>query len=123
MNWLVLISLRKLSRYKESISKVRGLKEKLIAHNDSVKELGRGVQREMSARFAGVSKMIERLDITQKRAGASVPLSSYTMGTSKSPRGKGNQRLHVSSLCNPHLEINWFSGLIFSGKELMIRQP
>lgn len=76
------------TRYKESISKVRGLKEKLIAHNDSVKELGRGVQREVSARFAGVSKMIERLDITQKRAGASVPLSSYTMGTSKSPRGK-----------------------------------
>ncbi|KAK4405696.1 E3 ubiquitin-protein ligase RHF1A [Sesamum angolense] len=71
-------------RYKESISKsTRGLKEKLIARNDSVKELSRGVQREMSAGIAGISRMIERLDIiTQKRAGVSIPLSSCTLETS-----------------------------------------
>ncbi|KAL0457251.1 UNVERIFIED_CONTAM: E3 ubiquitin-protein ligase RHF1A [Sesamum latifolium] len=71
-------------RYKESISKsTRGLKEKLIARNDSVKELSRGVQREMSAGIAGISRMIERLDIiTQKRAGVSIPVSSCTLETS-----------------------------------------
>ncbi|KAK4425708.1 E3 ubiquitin-protein ligase RHF1A [Sesamum alatum] len=71
-------------RYKESISKsTRGLKEKLIARNDSVKELSRGVQREMSAGIAGISRMIERLDIiTQKRAGVSIPVSSCTLQTS-----------------------------------------
>ncbi|KAI3469535.1 hypothetical protein Pfo_026198 [Paulownia fortunei] len=73
-------------RYKESISKgTRSLKEKLIARNDSVKELSRGVQREMSAGIAGIARMIERLDITPKRAGVSVPLSSCTTGTSNSP--------------------------------------
>ncbi|KAG8370140.1 hypothetical protein BUALT_Bualt14G0086400 [Buddleja alternifolia] len=56
------------TRYKESISKsTRGLKEKLLARNDSVKELGKGVQREMNAGIAGIARMIERLDITQKR--------------------------------------------------------
>ncbi|XP_011090769.1 E3 ubiquitin-protein ligase RHF1A isoform X1 [Sesamum indicum] len=71
-------------RYKESISKsTRGLKEKLIARNDSVKELSRGMQREMSAGIAGISRMIDRLDIiTQKRAGVSIPVSSCTLETS-----------------------------------------
>ncbi|OMP09080.1 E3 ubiquitin-protein ligase RHF1A [Corchorus olitorius] len=64
------------ARYKESIFKgTRGLKEKLLARNNSVKELSKGVQREMSAGIAGVAKMIERLDIATKRPGASVPVS------------------------------------------------
>lgn len=57
------------NRYKESISKsTRGLKEKLLARNSSVKELSKGVHREMSAGIAGVARMIERLDLAPKRA-------------------------------------------------------
>ncbi|OIW13977.1 hypothetical protein TanjilG_09328 [Lupinus angustifolius] len=56
------------ARYKESISKsTRGLKEKLLAQNASVKELSKGVQREMNAGIASVTRMIERLDLTSKR--------------------------------------------------------
>ncbi|XP_028091093.1 E3 ubiquitin-protein ligase RHF1A-like [Camellia sinensis] len=44
------------ARYKESISKsTRGFKEKLLAHNISVRELGRGVQRERNAGIAGAA--------------------------------------------------------------------
>ncbi|KAI8006951.1 E3 ubiquitin-protein ligase RHF1A [Camellia lanceoleosa] len=65
------------ARYKESISKsTRGFKEKLLAHNISVKGLGRGVQREMNAGIAGAARMIECLDLPSKRTGISVPLSS-----------------------------------------------
>ncbi|KAJ7980096.1 putative E3 ubiquitin-protein ligase RHF2A [Quillaja saponaria] len=72
------------ARYKESISKsTRGLKEKLLARNNSVKELSRGVQREMNAGIAGVARMIERLDLSSKRCGAS-PVPSCTGGTSRS---------------------------------------
>ncbi|KAL5163593.1 E3 ubiquitin-protein ligase RHF1A [Glycine soja] len=57
------------ARCKESISKnTRGLKEKLIARNASVKELSKGVQREMNAGIAGVARMVERLDLTSKRS-------------------------------------------------------
>ncbi|KAE8717597.1 P-loop containing nucleoside triphosphate hydrolases superfamily protein isoform 1 [Hibiscus syriacus] len=64
------------ARYKESISKgTKGLKEKLLSRNNSVKELSKGVQREMSA---GVAKMIERLDISSKRPEASKPASGGT---------------------------------------------
>ncbi|KAI3711913.1 hypothetical protein L1987_70462 [Smallanthus sonchifolius] len=49
------------ARYKESISKsTQGLKAKLLAKNSSVKELSRGVQREMSAGIAGVARIFER---------------------------------------------------------------
>ncbi|KAL8515291.1 hypothetical protein ACS0TY_014128 [Phlomoides rotata] len=64
-------------RYKESISKsTHSLKEKLIARNGSVKELSRGVQREMSAGIAGIARMI-----AQKRGGVSVPSSNGTTVT------------------------------------------
>lgn len=77
------------ARYKDSISKgTRGFKEKLLARNTTVKEFGREVQREMSAGIAGVSRMIERLDLTSKRTGAAEPLSACTMGTSNFP-GRG----------------------------------
>lgn len=39
-----------------------------MARNDSVKELSRGVQREMSAGIAGIARLIAR-----KRAGLCVP--------------------------------------------------
>ncbi|TMW90520.1 hypothetical protein EJD97_015590, partial [Solanum chilense] len=76
------------ARYKDSISKgTRGFKEKLLARNTTVKEFGREVQREMSAGIAGVSRMIERLDLTSKRTGATEP-SACSMGTSNFP-GRG----------------------------------
>ncbi|TXG71983.1 hypothetical protein EZV62_000562 [Acer yangbiense] len=85
-------------RYKESFSKsTRGLKEKLVARNNSVKELSREVQREMSAGIAGVAKMIERLDLASKRSGASVPGSGCTGGTSSIFfKGKGVQETTVN---------------------------
>lgn len=68
------------SRYKETFSKsTQGFKEKLLARNTTVKELGKEVQREMSAGIAGVARMIERLDLSSKRATASGPLSSNTV--------------------------------------------
>ncbi|KAJ4847295.1 hypothetical protein Tsubulata_038595 [Turnera subulata] len=71
------------ARYKESFSKgTRGIKEKLLARNTSVKELSKGVQREMSAGLAGVARMIERLDLTPKRNDAAGPDSSPTTGAS-----------------------------------------
>lgn len=79
------------ARYKESISKgTRGLKEKLLSRNNSVKELSKGVQREMTAGIAGVARMIERLDLTSKRTGSTVPVSGSTGGSSNfSFKGKG----------------------------------
>ncbi|KAI3715441.1 hypothetical protein L6452_22423 [Arctium lappa] len=57
------------ARYKESISKsTQGLKEKLLAKNSPVKELSRGVQREMSA---GIARIFVRLDPTSKRSAPS----------------------------------------------------
>ncbi|KAK9060560.1 hypothetical protein SSX86_021264 [Deinandra increscens subsp. villosa] len=56
------------ARYKESISKsTQGLKAKLLANDSPVKELSRGVQREMSAGIAGVTRIFGRLDPTLKR--------------------------------------------------------
>lgn len=72
------------SRYKESISKSKqGLKEKLLARNNSVKELSKGVQREMNAGIAGVTRMMERFDIASKRFGGST-----TSGFNFSFKGK-----------------------------------
>ncbi|KAI4317772.1 hypothetical protein L6164_025615 [Bauhinia variegata] len=78
------------ARYKESITKsTRGLKEKLLARNASVKELSKGVQREMNAGIAGVARMIERLDLTSKRASNSPLIPSFPGGTSSFPlKGK-----------------------------------
>ncbi|KNA09570.1 hypothetical protein SOVF_152360 isoform A, partial [Spinacia oleracea] len=54
--------------YKDSISKgTQGFREKLLARNSSVKELSKGVQREMTSSIAGVARMIERLDLKSKR--------------------------------------------------------
>lgn len=61
-----------------------------MARNNSVKELSKGVQREMSAGIAGVARMIERIDLTSKKAGAPVPVSSCDGGSSNlSIKGKG----------------------------------
>ncbi|KAL1198201.1 E3 ubiquitin-protein ligase RHF1A [Cardamine amara subsp. amara] len=77
------------AKYKESISKSKqGLKEKLLARNNSVKELSKGVQREMNAGLAGVARMVERLELASKRFGASAHkpiLSLTTMGTKPNP--------------------------------------
>jgi len=69
--------LKSCNRYKESISKgTRGLKEKLLAHNVSVKELSKGVQREMNAGIAGVARMIERLDLSKRSSSPIIPIHS-----------------------------------------------
>lgn len=68
------------------------MKEKLLARNNSVKELSQGVQREMSAGIAGVARMIERFDLSSKRAGVSPPDSSHNgVGSisNLSTKGKG----------------------------------
>ena len=71
------------NRYKESISKgTRGFKEKLLARNNSVKELSKGVQREMTEGIAGVAQMIERLDLTSKRTGSSAHVSNCAVSHS-----------------------------------------
>lgn len=44
---------------------------KLIARNSSLKELSKGVQREMNAGIAGVTRMIGRLDLVARRNSAS----------------------------------------------------
>lgn len=76
-------------RYKESISKgTRSLKERILARN-SVKELGKGVHREMSAGFA---RLIERLDLNSKQSGTSASVPSSDNATIKSPiKGKGRE--------------------------------
>lgn len=69
----MLTHLKSSNRYKESISKgTRGLKEKLLARNVTVKELSKGVQREMNAGIAGVSRMIERLELASKRSNSPI---------------------------------------------------
>ncbi|KAJ6321778.1 hypothetical protein OIU77_011788 [Salix suchowensis] len=96
------------ARYKESLSKgTRGMKEKLLARNNSVKELSKEVQREMSAGIAGVARMIERLDLTSKRTGPSMPNSDFTGGiTNFSWKGKGvEQNIIAQALTKKSEEI------------------
>ncbi|KAL5982554.1 hypothetical protein ACLOJK_016627 [Asimina triloba] len=78
------------SRYKESISRsTRGLKEKLLSRNGSVKELSKEVQREVTAGIAGVARMMERLDPSSKRSSS---ISGGNEGTSESsPSSPGNR--------------------------------
>jgi E3 ubiquitin-protein ligase RHF len=84
----MLTCLKSCNRYKESISKsTRGLKEKLLARNVTVKELSKGVQREMNAGIAGVSRMIERLDLASKRSNSPlIPIRNE--GTSSFSEGR-----------------------------------
>ncbi|CAJ1962438.1 unnamed protein product [Sphenostylis stenocarpa] len=80
-----IIYLKSCNRYKESISKgTRGLKEKLLGHNVSVKELSKGVQREMNAGIAGVARIIERLDLSKRSSSPIIPVHSE--GTSAFPK-------------------------------------
>lgn len=95
------------TRYKESITKsTRGIKEKLLARNNSVKELSKEVQREVTAGIAGVARMMERLDPTSKNTGSSSPVAGGTEGSSNvSNNGKGIQEnLKISSPSGIHLE-------------------
>ncbi|XP_019198308.1 PREDICTED: E3 ubiquitin-protein ligase RHF1A-like isoform X2 [Ipomoea nil] len=75
--------------YNESFSKnTQRFKRKLQANNNSVKELGREVQREMSVSIAGLAKMVERLDLSSnKGGGVSSPLR-YTMGREPQTLGR-----------------------------------
>ncbi|XP_077240669.1 E3 ubiquitin-protein ligase RHF1A-like [Tasmannia lanceolata] len=90
------------SRYKETFSKsTRGLKEKLLSRNNSVKELSKEVQREVTASIAGVARMIERLDPSSKKTGSFSPVPDGIEGTSESsPNGKGVQENMISQSPN-----------------------
>ncbi|CAO2832082.1 unnamed protein product [Amaranthus hypochondriacus] len=79
------------ARYKDSISKgTQGFREKLLAQNSSVKELSKGVQREMSASIAGVARLIERLDLKSKRSTDSGKVLGHGRETSDFfSKGKG----------------------------------
>ncbi|KAK9933409.1 hypothetical protein M0R45_020607 [Rubus argutus] len=90
------------ARYKESISKsTRGLKEKLVARNNSVKELSKGVQREMSAGIAGVARMFERLDLASRKPGAPTPVPVRSGVTPNiSVKGKGVLENVIVHPCN-----------------------
>ncbi|XP_052730601.1 E3 ubiquitin-protein ligase RHF2A isoform X4 [Vigna angularis] len=58
-------------RYKESISKgTRGWKERLFSPNSSVSELGSEVRRELNAKIASVSRLIERLETARENKSA-----------------------------------------------------
>jgi len=72
------------TRYKESISRsTRGFKEKLFARNNAVTELGREVQREVTAGIAGVARMMERrLDPATKNNGMTASASDNMEGSS-----------------------------------------
>jgi len=96
----MLTRLNSCNRYKESISKsTRGLKEKLLARNATVKELSKGVQREMNAGIAGVSRMIERLDLASKRSGSPlIPVRDG--GTSGFHEGKSLEEKDIGSSQN-----------------------
>ncbi|XP_008390845.1 E3 ubiquitin-protein ligase RHF1A-like [Malus domestica] len=91
------------ARYKESISRsTRGFKEKLLARNNSVKELSKGVQREMNAGIAGVARMFERFDLTPKKPGAPTPVSGPSGGgtSNLSFKGKGVLETVIVHSCN-----------------------
>lgn len=65
----------------------------------------------MSAGIASVTRMIERLDLTSKRPGASEPLSACTMGTSNFPsrgvceQGNVTFQSHDSCIKNSTIEV------------------
>ncbi|XP_057870970.2 E3 ubiquitin-protein ligase RHF2A isoform X1 [Cryptomeria japonica] len=81
------------SRYKESISRgTRGFREKLFARNNAVAELGREVQREVSAGIAGVTRIMERLDPSGKNNEVTAPVSDSMEGSSAGiPVGHGTE--------------------------------
>ncbi|AEE83395.1 RING-H2 group F1A [Arabidopsis thaliana] len=89
------------AKYKESISKSKqGLKEKLLARNNSVKELSKGVQREMNAGIAGVARMIERMDFSSKRFGGSAHVSTSTATASGFNFSFKGKRVEANSKSN-----------------------
>ncbi|KAK7392727.1 hypothetical protein VNO78_21173 [Psophocarpus tetragonolobus] len=64
-------------RYKESISKgTRGWKERLFSPNSSMSELGSEVKRELNAKIASVSRLMERLETRENNMAAGTSLSN-----------------------------------------------
>lgn len=68
-----------------------------------MKELSKGVQREMSA---GFSRLIERLDLNPKQSGTSVSVPGGADPTVKSPtKGKGAQEGSTTNHESPYSEV------------------
>ncbi|KAK7278765.1 hypothetical protein RJT34_23801 [Clitoria ternatea] len=69
-------------RYKESISKTRGWKERLFSPNSSMSELGSEVRRELNAKIASVSRLMERLETRENIRAAATSLSNHLVNSS-----------------------------------------
>ncbi|KAH1262466.1 E3 ubiquitin-protein ligase RHF2A [Glycine max] len=70
-------------RYKDSISKgTRGWKERLFSPNSSMSELGSEVRRELNAKIASVSRLMERLETRENNSAAGTSLSNHLVNRS-----------------------------------------
>ncbi|RDX87516.1 E3 ubiquitin-protein ligase RHF2A [Mucuna pruriens] len=80
------------TRYKESISKgTRGWKERLFSPNSSMSELGSEVRRELNAKIASVSRLVERLEtIRENNRAASTSLSNHLVNRSDAETSNQN---------------------------------
>ncbi|XP_061375185.1 E3 ubiquitin-protein ligase RHF2A-like [Gastrolobium bilobum] len=80
-------------RYKESISKgTRGWKERLLSGNSSVSEIGSEVRRELNAKIASVSRLMERLETRENNqaAGTSLSIAETSNQNNEAPRGENS---------------------------------
>ncbi|XP_047163324.1 E3 ubiquitin-protein ligase RHF2A-like isoform X1 [Vigna umbellata] len=81
-------------RYKESISKgTRGWKERLFSPNSSVSELGSEVRRELNAKIASVSRLIERLETAREnKSAAGTSVSNHSIA--ETSNNQNNAEVH-----------------------------
>lgn len=81
-------------RYKESISKgTRGWKERLFSPNSSVSELGSEVRRELNAKIASVSRLIERLETAREnKSAAGTSVSNHS--NAETSNNQNNVEVH-----------------------------
>ncbi|KAL2327324.1 hypothetical protein Fmac_020751 [Flemingia macrophylla] len=78
-------------RYKESISKgTRGWKERLFSPNSSMSEIGSEVRRELNAKIASVSRLMERLETGENNRAAGTSLSNHLMNHSNAETSNQN---------------------------------
>ncbi|WVY98937.1 hypothetical protein V8G54_031088 [Vigna mungo] len=78
----------------ESISKgTRGWKERLFSPNSSVSELGSEVRRELNAKIASVSRLIERLETAREnKSAAGTSVSNHS--NAETSNNQNNVEVH-----------------------------
>ncbi|TKY53195.1 E3 ubiquitin-protein ligase RHF2A [Spatholobus suberectus] len=97
-------------RYKESISKgTRGWKERLFSPNSSMSELGSEVRRELNAKIASVSRLMERLETRENDSAAGTSLSNHLVNRSiaetsnqNNVEARGGNSLHDNNTSATH---------------------